>query len=226
MGQVTGGRVVFSRTVKVTEYEPKKAEAELTFSLDEGEDYKELFDHASAAAAHKVYEMLGLKVPMPSAPQPHDPLTGDDAKAAYAAKAAQDKLKQTEIPASTKRGPGRPPKAKTEPAVEPDFDPADPTKLPENLRRAQNTVASSANGNGAAVPDPAAVEEPEEWAAEASEVTDVDLTKAVGAVNAKIKNAPAIKQLIGKYVKPPGQLREVPQAKRQAFLVELNALAG
>lgn len=37
MAQITGGRVVFSRTVQPAQYESKRAEVELNFVLAEGE---------------------------------------------------------------------------------------------------------------------------------------------------------------------------------------------
>lgn len=63
MGQVTNGTVRFERTVKISEYEPKKAAAELTFTVGEGEDFEKMFSTASLAAQAKVLSMLGLSQP-------------------------------------------------------------------------------------------------------------------------------------------------------------------
>ena len=50
------------------------------------------------------------------------------------------------------------------------------------------------------------------------------VAEAVTRTNAKIKNAMAIRQLIGKYVTPPQAVHDIPQDKRQAFLTQLGAL--
>ena len=38
MAQITSGRVVFSKTIQDHQFEPKRAEIELSFTIEEGED--------------------------------------------------------------------------------------------------------------------------------------------------------------------------------------------
>lgn len=98
MGSITGGRVVFSRTIKTGDYENMKAEVELTFTAGDEENYAELLDLASRQAKTKAQEMLGLSA---------GSVKGSKAAATPEAEEAPAKK------------PGRPKKAKAE---EPDED--------------------------------------------------------------------------------------------------------
>ena len=62
MAQITQGRVVYSRTIQPQQYESIKAEAELTFVLDEGEDLGTVFDETAALVKAKALNMVGIKV--------------------------------------------------------------------------------------------------------------------------------------------------------------------
>lgn len=59
MPQITGGRVVFSRTVQPAQYESKRAEVELTFVLAEGEDLNGTLNDVSLKAKNQVLDILG-----------------------------------------------------------------------------------------------------------------------------------------------------------------------
>lgn len=59
--QITGGRVVFSRSVQPAQYESKKAEVEIIFAVPEGAEVGDFLDKAAAMAQRKALEMVGLK---------------------------------------------------------------------------------------------------------------------------------------------------------------------
>lgn len=60
MPQITGGRVVFSRTVQPAQYESKRAEVELTFVLAEGEELNSTLNDVSLKAKSQVLDILGI----------------------------------------------------------------------------------------------------------------------------------------------------------------------
>lgn len=107
MGSITGGRVVFSRTVKTGDYENMKAEVELTFTAGDEDDHAKLLDLASRQAQAKALEMLGL--------------TGGSVKGGKSATT-------TETAAEPAKGkPGRKPKPAPEPeAEEPEAEAEEP----------------------------------------------------------------------------------------------------
>jgi hypothetical protein len=119
MAQITGGKVSYGRTVKTGDYENKKVEVELTFSVDPGENYAELFDLASRQVVRRCEEMVKGKEWAAA-----EAVT---AKATESATwTAPTDVKPTTVEAvgageaKPKRGPGRPKKeavAKDEPEV-------------------------------------------------------------------------------------------------------------
>src|ERR1700730_18063669 len=120
MGQITGGRVVYGRTVQPAQYESKKAEVEITFAVAEGEDHAALLDLAAKVACYKAHEMVGISViknpPKPAAAAPSEQRvviapanTKEAAAAAMNAKDTKDEHKN--------RKPGRPPKVPVDPAA-------------------------------------------------------------------------------------------------------------
>ena len=61
MGQVTGGRVTYSRTVKTGDFENKKVEVELTFTVADDSDHADILALVGRQAQTKAEEMLGLR---------------------------------------------------------------------------------------------------------------------------------------------------------------------
>lgn len=209
MSQITSGKVLYGRTVQPAQYESKRVDVEIAFVVGEGEDYQAMLANAANAAYGKCHEMLGLKM---------------------AALIGQTDCGKTELPAkpgvivetagpeaaSEKTGGKRGRKAPV--AVDPaavDVVSDPPTKAAPSAPAPATAPAAQAGS------DPAAVDD---WSAAPAEVTDEELMKKITSKNAEIKNPAAIRALIGKYVAPPKQAREIEQAKRQAFLTELDAL--
>ena len=68
--KITGGKVTFGLTLCPKQYESKRADVEMSFSVAEGDDYSAIFDRASRAAVNRVRELVGLeKLPVPKAEQ-------------------------------------------------------------------------------------------------------------------------------------------------------------
>lgn len=80
--KITGGRVLYGLTLSPKQYESKRADVELTFSVAEDDSYEEVFDRASAAVVRRVKEILDKPAPEPKptpnqVPPKKDSLFGD-----------------------------------------------------------------------------------------------------------------------------------------------------
>lgn len=60
MAQITGGRVVYSRTIQPVQYESKHATCELVFTLEVGESLKDALAELQQVAKQEVLTTLGL----------------------------------------------------------------------------------------------------------------------------------------------------------------------
>lgn len=58
---ITGGRIIFGRTVQPAQYESKKSEVELAFTLAEGEELGTSLDIVGAQVQAKALELVGLR---------------------------------------------------------------------------------------------------------------------------------------------------------------------
>lgn len=61
MAQATSGRVVYSRTVQPAQYESKRAEVELAFVLEDGEDEGEAVRKIGSIARSECLALVGIK---------------------------------------------------------------------------------------------------------------------------------------------------------------------
>lgn len=219
MTQITGGRVTYGRTVQPAQYESKKMEAELTFAISEGDGFEETFAHAAFLAIDKVHEVLGLARPK----APEKPTTAkqsvEEIKAALKTEAIAQLHNGQEVKTATVTT-----KADLEAAAKKKAN--GPKKPPAVDPAAIDVVTEQGQLEPAKVPtkdaDPAAMDDV--LTGEAAPITDVDLTGAITRKNAVLKNPVAIRQLIGKYVAPPKQAREIAPEHRTKFLEELAAL--
>jgi len=59
--QVTGGRVSYGRTVSPAQYESKRSDVELSFTLAEGEQLGESLRQASELVRAEVHRVLGIE---------------------------------------------------------------------------------------------------------------------------------------------------------------------
>ena len=208
---ITGGKISFSRTVKVADYEPKAAAAELTFNVPEGEAFTHteidtLFDQARST----VYRALGIAPA--AAPKAVDPVMGE-----------------------TKRV-GRPPKAAaaTAAAGSPATSAATVSEV-DAIGSGPTQGSTAAAQSGAATGVTTATASPAMGAGEpmadfenppAAEITDKLLLEHVTKKNQALKAPPKIHALVAEFAGPPPKTyKDVPQALRQQFLDRLQALA-
>ncbi len=210
MGQITSGIVRYERTLNLGDYNSKKAAAEIAFSAgDDGSDYKTMLDLAGTTAIAKVHELLAIAAPAgakaaTSATGPATAAGPTKADLAKAAEVAAGKPANTEA----KKPPGRPPKPPAPPAP-PVADPA----------AVEEPVDELADLTGEAPPAPPA-----------KEITDQDIVAAITRKNQALKDggcttgAQMIRGLIGEFIAPPGQARQIAQDKRGDFMKKLDAL--
>ena len=192
--QITGGRVVFSRSVQPAQYESKKAEVEITFAVPEGAVLGDFLDKAGAMAQDKALELVGLKKgPQVAQPAQEPTKTAPTATPVEPKPAGRTKA-DLEAEATAKAG-GKP--AVTMPAISTGEERTDP--------------AQAADEWGA-----------EELVAEA--VSDAAMKDACSKRNQVIKKPQAIKALIAEYVAFPKGCADIAQADRPAFLKKLAEL--
>lgn len=197
--QITGGKVVFSRSVQPAQYETKKAEVEIQFTLAEGEKLENQLDIAAKFAQDKALEMVGLQKPAVTTAAPKAAVpTKAQGETTPAEKTGKEAAAEKLNAADTK-------KAKAPPKTGAAISTGEERKDPDN-----NDISDLLG----------------ETPAEVKTITDKDLSAACNAQNGKMKEgAPSIRKLIEKFAGPlPKQVRDIPQEKRQAFLDELKAL--
>lgn len=213
MGKISNGSVKFGRTLKTGDFENKRADVELAFTVDEGEDYIPILEGAAREAHQRVHQMLGIKLAPAEKTEP----------VASAAKASVP-----ETPTRGKPGPKPKPKPELTPAEVAAAKAAavadDSLDIPAGLRREPP------------VPKPAevAVDELGEFNEDAVEsqpdISDQEMSSEMNRAVARLSPVHAgaspklIKALIGKFVEPPKKSHDIPQTLRRKFLEELAAL--
>ena len=70
MTKITGGKVTYGLTLCPKQYESKRADVELTFTVGEGDSYDEVFDKASRAVVNRVRVLVDLPKLAEPAPKP------------------------------------------------------------------------------------------------------------------------------------------------------------
>lgn len=196
--QITGGKVLFSETKQIAQYEPRRVEVELTFSVAEGDNADEFLTFVSEKAKAKVLEMLlGTKPQVIQKAEPTKTAT---------------EINETAKPKPTARG------KKPEPAkpVEPDpFDEAEAKVVDDQ------TVAKleEALGEDTWNIEPAKEITDAELSSECSKKAAFFMQKD------GTNNAVAIKGIIKKFT-TDGQphVSSIPQDKRQEFIDALGKL--
>lgn len=216
--QITGGKVIFQRSVQPAQYETKKAEVELSFTLSEGESLEGKLDEVSAIAQAKALELVGLKpattTVKPTSVPATKPATEPKGKTKADLEVEQNaKLNGKEVkPVKEKKTPPKPPA--------------------ENIMGDVEEITANIS-TGEERKDPAQVSEDDELlglGGEAADepVTDEELVSQVAKHNAKIKNPTAIKLLIAEYFEKGGKvqpaLKLIPANKRRDFLDKLLKL--
>lgn len=216
MPQINGGTVAFVRRLNMGNFNHQEASATIQWSTAEGEDPNlalRFFHLAGQLAQTKVEELLtGAKsatIEFPASEAPPEPVVVQPEAA---------------VVQPVRRGPGRPPKPPVQQVVLTEEDKAivaaaavkDVAPEPERPQPAISTGEARVDEWEAAE---------DLTTAPPADITDRDILVAITDKNKTLNNAPAIRELIGKFSGPaPHGAREIPQGARQKFLEELDAL--
>ena len=208
MVQITNGTISFGQTVKTGDFENKKGEVTLSFTVEEGADADAAIKQVQTQCRTHLNTMLGLAFS-----EQHAHLEGPGASAASAGgkPAAPRTPKPAKAPAATKTA---------------STDAAAIVEEPGNA--GADAGAKVETGTGQAKADAAeenlddllgVVDAPKE-------ITDKELNDATQACQARAKNGAAVRKALNDLgVKtPPGRIIDLPQAKRQEYLDKLKAI--
>ena len=200
---ITNGTIKYGQTVKTGDYENKRGDVELTFTVAEGEDIHEKLNHVKDVAHHHLHSLLnpGKVVATISTAKPA-------AKEEIAEKPAAKAKAAPKLPVK--------PVVTDISAIDEEMEAATVGKVPAFLAKeveAQNAKAAEDN-----IDDLLGGGEP------AKEITDKELTDATQKCQSDHKNAPAIRKILGELgVKvPPGRIIDLTQDKRQTYLDKLK----
>ena len=229
MAQITGGRVSFKRSFQPEQYGSRGAEAELSFSVAEGEDLlkaNEWLDRCGRLAQDKVMELVYAKAPAgakavkPDLPAPEKANAEVEVLGAMVVEA--DRAEGKEQAAAKLNAKDVAAKAKAAKALE-----AIEAKLAKKADKAEDpfdTKAAISTGEPRVSPDATADVDALLGDTPAVALTPKDCKDAVVKKMAAINNPKAIKEVINKYVTVPQTITDIPVDKRAAFVAEIAAL--
>lgn len=209
MGKIAGGSVTFGRTIKPADYESKVANVTINFSSEDDGAWEALLNQSAAIAHAKAYELLGIKA------EPTK-LTVKGGKA-LAAETVTENPPQTETKVETPASGGSAASMEDEPPAGGDAA-KDAYAAKKKAEENPALVVDEGDGLGDLL-----------GTTTKPEITDQHLVDAVTRKNAEIKQPTLIREAIFKHLadpSQPGQLKDIPQEKRQSFLDTLNALKG
>jgi len=214
MTTFTGGQVTYERTVRPADYESKKASVVLSFNVDEGQDIQAVLDDVSKLAMTQAHKMVGLATAASTPAGAKEPTkTKADLEAEQAAA-----LKAKEAAGDPKARANKPPSPKKKETEKPAADAAT-VEEPE----AKGQISTNPEDRK----DPAAMGDDDllsPGAEKAEAITDAAIVDAITQHNAKVKNAPEIRKLIGTYVTAPKTAKDIPVDKRAEFLEKLKEI--
>ena len=229
MAQITGGRVSFKRSFQPEQYGSRGAEAELSFSVAEGEDLlkaNEWLDRCGRLAQDKVMELVYAKAPAgakavkPDLPAPEKANAEVEVLGAMVVEA--DRAEGKEQAAAKLNAKDVAAKAKAAKALE-----AIEAKLAKMADKAEDpfdTKAAISTGEARVSPDDTADVDALLGDTPAVALTPKDCKDAVVKKMVAINNPKAIKEVINKYVTVPQTITDIPVDKRAAFVAEIEAL--
>lgn len=198
--KITNGTIKVGRTIKTGDFENKRFDVELSFTIPEDGD-AEVADYVSAVgelAMKQMNDMIGAKE---AAPKP-------------AAATKPPKVPKAEKPAEK-----APEKSAADPSDMEELDrPTPPTpKFIEKEVAAANKKAEASEVDENDISSLMGGAEP------AKEITDKELQDAAQKCMDKNKNAPAIHKVLRDLgiKSPPGRIIDLPQDKRQQYLDDL-----
>jgi hypothetical protein len=212
MGQITGGKVTYGRTLKTGDYENKRVDVELAFTVEEGEDYEAMLQAASEAAVAKAHAMLGLGT-----------VAKSPAAAPKAAPQAETSAPVQPTAEGEKKRPGRPPKAALVPG-------GTSTLLPQVGSQIDLEEVIPSEKPKADVTKKAAAVELDDLGEPVKEITDELIGKAAMDTNKRIQDPAGIRKVIQAFLptydpeQGPPKAAMIPKERRQAFMDKLATL--
>jgi hypothetical protein len=219
MATITGGKVCYGRTIKTGDFESKRVDVELTFAVDDGENYEHALDLVSRQVARKAEEML---YPLQRAKEPAEArwdttgLPSGEATAAPAPPQAVAVAPARQADTDNKPRRGRPPKVKLVPKGEPEVEEA------EKAKKYAALTLKAIDKTEAKAEAPAEVEaEIKDGVLQEACISTANRLKAVhdGAAPKLVKE---LRDAIAG--KPLKSVAEMPQHLRAKFIAELKNL--
>lgn len=213
MVQITNGRISYGQTVKTGEWENKKGEVELSFSVAEGTDADAAIKQVQTQCRAHLHTMLGLAFS-----EQHAHLEGPGNPAGSAAGTK---------PAAAPKAP-KAPKAAAKNAAD--------ASIIDDLTATGAAAGQAGEGTAAHADDAGQASAAGEENLDdllggtitdaPKEITDKELNDATQACQARAKNGAAVRKALNDLgVKtPPGRIIDLPQDKRQAYLDKLKAI--
>lgn len=196
--QVTNGTVKYGETRKIADFENKRADVELIFTIAEQEEYSAAIDAVKSVAIQKCRDMLGQPTTLK---MPEVVLVGQELTGAQVLERMNEVLEPK--PAKTKKPP-KMPVAENAPVIA-----ADPAEIIEPV--VETLVQDSLDDILPPLTE---------------EITDATLMDATTKQQQQVKNPVAVRKLITECgVKcPPGRLIDIPQDQRQKYLDGLKLI--
>lgn len=207
MATITGGTFRFLKRVQVQQFEPQEADVTLHFTITEDEQSDEVLSAVVLEARARANQLLTGKVPETAKQEePKAP------KSAGQNRRSNDKNTSTSSPASDA----------TSPAGEPNEKPGKPnTGAADPLADLGSSATPGSTSTAPADPTDLSDFEPAETT---REIPDKEVFDACSRAARESGNPAAVKALITEYTLPPGTSKNIPQAKRVAFLAALAKL--
>jgi len=195
--QITNGTIKYGRTVKTGDFENKRGDVELSFSVPDGQDAEKTMEGVKALAHKHLHSLLGIGKAT-AAPTEMTPVPAKPEVATNVAPSSE-----TVVIGRSQGKPPKMPKVHLTPGKEQpqEADPASIEDVPQAPAKAAKPSQDELPGSGS------------------PEVTDADLTSACSRAQQATGNGPGIREWIAKCgVKPPARLIDMPQTSRRAFL--------
>lgn len=193
---ITSGTVTYEEKRKIAEFENKTAKVELSFTLEDGEDFDTVISQVTELAVTRVASMLTGK-PIP--------VVANHISANVAPKTEAPILTRSGTMIATAEAPKAPkaPKAKKEAAAPP----------PPLVEPAPVVEAEDEFGFDEPTPEPP------------KEITDTDLLAFCRDQSSRLNGkAQRVKATVGRFVQPGQTAINIPQAKRAEFMAAVREL--
>lgn len=199
--QITNGIIKYGETRKIADFENKRADVEISFTIADAKDAEQVIENIQQMVRRKCVEMLGLAPILPAANLKPEHLVSD--------------LMQAPPLPTTGPAPARKPRAPKMPEVSAPVT-ADPAAMDEPTVYKEGDVVQTSDGDKAVAMLPVGP----------ATITDADLMDATTKCQQAVKNSPAIRKLLNQLgvVTPPGRLIDLPQVKRQEYLDGLKTI--